>query len=141
MILWTRRYVIQIGCAEKTRPPTQCSLIEDFYTLKAAKVDNGYYAFEDNGVGITALVFVGTGADIVGFLEEHANLGVENRVKATPDIFMGAAPYRPGENFKAVSMTNIAKQLVASIASADQEIRGGAREAIDMLIALKTQTL
>jgi hypothetical protein len=60
----------------ENQAPTQCSLIEDFYTLKTAKADTaGYYAFEDIGVGTTALVFVGTGVDIVDFLAKHSNFG------------------------------------------------------------------
>ncbi|HEX8594146.1 MAG TPA: hypothetical protein VF682_12835 [Pseudomonas sp.] len=69
---------------------------------KAVPASNNQYLFSETGAGLQTLVIVGTPLQITDFLLSHQNQGIDNRIAALPDIYMGIAPFKPRERFSGV---------------------------------------
>lgn len=80
---------------------------------------NGYL-FDESAIGAQSLIIVGTSLEIFEFLLSNQKRGIENRIKELPEIYMGIAPYKPQERFKAVfplgdALLNVASYFASTI--------------------------
>ncbi|MFJ4144197.1 hypothetical protein [Pseudomonas sp. NPDC089734] len=79
------------------------SLIIDRRELKkAVPASNSQYLFSETGAGVQTLVMIGTPLQIMAFLLAHQNQGIDNRIAALPDIYMGIAPFKPKNRFTGI---------------------------------------
>ena len=66
---------------------------------RTAPASNGYYLFSEVGAGVNPLCLVGTWDDVLRFLVERQNSGVQNQIGSLPDIYMSVEKYTPKPRF------------------------------------------
>ena len=77
------------------------------------------YLFTEVMVGAHALVLIGNKAEVLHWLSQRANNGIDNRIVELPSIYMSVQPYKPGARFVGLFPLEAAVQrLVEGVAAA-----------------------
>lgn len=69
---------------------------------KAVPASNNQYLFSESGAGTQPLVIIGTALQIMDFLLNRQNQGIDNRIASLPEIYMGIAPFKPSQRFESI---------------------------------------
>jgi hypothetical protein len=130
------------------------AVIEDRGVLrKALAASNRQYLFSEVGAGVQALALIGLWHEVLNFLAARPGMGIENRIKDLPEIYMGMSYYRPGQRFVGLfplneAVTSLIGQVAGiagaglgsvlpGAASAAGQIASGATEVIGGMKDLK----
>lgn len=90
------------------------AIIEDRGHLRgAAPASNGNYLFSEAGCGVQALFLIGTKPDIVNFLINRQDRGIENRIEVLPEIYMAIGRYVPGGRYRGLFPFQDATKAIA----------------------------
>ncbi|HTU67731.1 MAG TPA: hypothetical protein VMF52_17405 [Steroidobacteraceae bacterium] len=133
------------------------SVIEDRGVLhRAIAASNRQYLFSEVGAGVKSLALIGLWHEVLNFLAARPSMGIQNRIKELPEIYMGMSYYRPGQRFVGLFPLHDAVKLMVGqvagiagagvgnvlpgatstagqIASGAKEIIGGVKDAKDVI--------
>jgi hypothetical protein len=123
------------------------AVIEDRGVLRKAQwASNRQYLFSEVGAGVQALALIGLWHEVLNFLAARPNMGIENRIRDLPEIYMGMCYYRPGQRFVGLfplndAVTSLVGQVIGMTGAGIGAVLPGAASAAGQITGAVTEVI